>query len=273
MSVRPGDPPTASASMARLQAYAQQTLAIAEVEFRKLRRDPTELFTRSVQPVLWLTVFGQVFGHVREIPTGGLSYLAYLAPGILAQSVLFVAIFYGIIVIWERDLGLLQKQLVTPAARSALVLGKGLSAGLRGVAQAFIVYLVAFLMGVPLNLSFGAITLVLLFVVLGSALFSTFSLLIACLMKTRERFMGIGQVLTMPLFFASSAIYPLEMMPGWLKTVAVLNPLSYQVDALRALMVKGGASTFGLTVDFGLQLGLLILLVALAARMYPKVVL
>ena len=273
MSVKPGAPPTASASLGRLQAYARQTLAIAEVELRKLRRDPTELFTRSVQPVLWLTVFGQVFGHVREIPTGGLSYLAFLAPGILAQSVLFVAIFYGIIVIWERDLGLLQKQLVTPAARSALVLGKGLSAGIRGVAQAIIVYLVAFLMGVPLNLSLVAIALVLIFVVLGAALFSTFSLLIACLMKTRERFMGIGQVLTMPLFFASSAIYPLEMMPGWLKTAAVLNPLSYQVDALRALMVKGGVSTFGLGVDFGLQLGVLIILVALSARLYPKVVL
>ncbi|MNS10145.1 Inner membrane transport permease YbhR [compost metagenome] len=273
MSVRPDDRPTDSASLGRLAEYVLQTLAIAQVELRKLRRDPTELFTRSVQPALWLTVFGQVFGQVREIPTGGMSYPAFLAPGILAQSVLFVAIFYGIVVIWERDLGLLQKQLVTPAARSALVLGKGLSAGIRGVAQAAIVYVIAFFMGVPLRLTLPAIFLVLVFVILGSALFSTFSLLIACLMKTRERFMGIGQVLTMPLFFASSAIYPIEMMPGWLKHVALLNPLSYQVDALRALMVQGGHSTFGLGVDFGLQVVVLIVLVALAAAMYPKVVL
>lgn len=273
MSARPGVPPSVSASMAWLGDYARQTMAIAEVELRKLRRDPTELLTRSVQPALWLTVFGQVFGHLRGIPTGRMGYVAFLAPGILAQSVLFVAIFYGIIVIWERDLGLLQKQLVTPAARSALVLGKGLSAGIRGLAQAVIVYVIALLMGVPLRFSPLAIFMVLVFVLLGSALFSTFSLLIACMMKTRERFMGIGQVLTMPLFFASNAIYPLEMMPSWLKAAAIANPLSYQVDALRALMIQGGVSAFGLGLDFGLQIAVLGVLVTLAARMYPKVVL
>ncbi|MNY56061.1 ABC-2 type transporter [compost metagenome] len=90
-----------------------------------------------------------------------------------------------------------------------------------------------------------AIGLVLVFVVLGSALFSTFSLVIACLMKTRERFMGIGQVLTMPLFFASNAIYPLALMPSWLKAIALFNPLSYEVDALRALMVQGATASSG----------------------------
>ena len=74
---------------------------------------------------------------------------------------------------------------------------------------------------------------VLLAVVLGSALFATFSLIIACIVKTRERFMGIGQVLTMPLFFASNAIYPLALMPAWLQAVARMNPLTYMVDALR----------------------------------------
>ncbi|HEY9854228.1 MAG TPA: ABC transporter permease [Stenomitos sp.] len=272
MSVRPVAPRAVSASVTWLTDYARQTTAIAQVELRKLGRDPTELFTRAVQPALWLTVFGQVFGRLRGIPTGGMSYLAFMAPGILAQSVLFVAIFYGIIVIWERDLGLLQKQLVTPAARSALVLGKGLSAGIRGIAQAVIVYAIALLMGIPLQFSPWAIVLVLVFVVLGSALFSTFSLVIACLMKTRERFMGIGQVLTMPMFFASNAIYPLAMMPGWLRAIAAVNPLSYEVDALRALMVQGGSSVFGLGVDFGLLAIGLVVLVLLAARLYPNVV-
>ncbi|HEY9721213.1 MAG TPA: ABC transporter permease [Oscillatoriaceae cyanobacterium] len=252
-------------------AYAREAFAIAEVELRKLRRDPTELVTRSVQPALWLMVFGQVFGRLRGIPTGGLSYLAFMSPGILAQSVLFIAIFYGIVVIWERDLGLLQKQLVTPAARSALVLGKGVSAGIRGLAQALIIYLLTILLGVPLSLAPLNVLGVLAMVLLGSALFSTFSLVIACLMKTRERFMGIGQVLTMPLFFASNAIYPLAMMPDWLRAVASFNPLSYQVDALRALMVRGGASAFGLGADFAVQGVVLVVLVAIAARLYPEV--
>jgi ABC-2 type transport system permease protein len=101
---------------------------------------------------------------------------------------------------------------------------------------------------------------VLSMVLLGAAVFATFSLIVACLVKTRERFIGIGQVLTMPLFFASNAIYPLEIMAGWLKVVSKLNPLSYLVDVLRTLMVQGGHSAFGVLVDVGVELGALILL-------------
>jgi len=107
--------------------------------------------------------------------------------------------------------------------------------------------------------------------VLGSALFSTFSLIIACVVKTRERFMGIGQVLTMPLFFASSAIYPLDLMPPWLRVVARFNPLTYLVDALRALMVPGSA-TAGLGGDVGVMAVVFALLLVLAVRVYPGLV-
>jgi ABC-2 type transport system permease protein len=94
---------------------------------------------------------------------------------------------------------------------------------------------------------------------------------VACIVKTRERFMGIGQVLTMPLFFASNAIYPIDMMPDWLKTVAKVNPLTYLVDALRSLMVDGGQSAFGLGTDLVVQLGVLVALVLAAGRLYPSV--
>ena len=107
-------------------------------------------------------------------------------------------------------------------------------------------------------------------VVLASALFSTFSLAIACLVKTRERFMGIGQVLTMPLFFASNAIYPLSMMPRWLQVIARGNPLTYVVDALRTFMVGGGS--LGLALDFGVVVAVLVALIAIAARLYPTLV-
>jgi len=219
-------------------AFLRDTLALADVELRKLRRDPTELLTRAIQPALWLLIFGQVFARLKSIPTGSLDYLSFMVPGILAQSVLFIAIFYGISVIWERDLGILQKLLVSPAPRAALVLGKALSAGVRGLAQGIIIYVLALLLRIHLDFSIGHIAGVIGFIVLGSALFSTFSLAVACIVKTRERFMGIGQVLTMPLFFASNAIYPIASMPGWVRTAANLNPLSYQVDALRSLMVR-----------------------------------
>jgi ABC-2 type transport system permease protein len=119
-----------------------------------------------------------------------------MTPGILAQSVLFTAIFYGIAAIWERDLGGIHKLLVSPSPRGALVFGKAISAGFRGLVQAAIIYLIAFAMYIPISSDPIAVFGILAGVVLGSAVFSTFSLIIACIVKTRERFMGIGQVLT-----------------------------------------------------------------------------
>src|SRR5580692_9778207 len=232
--------------------YLRQTFAIAEADVRKLVHDPVELLTRMVQPVLWLLIFGQVFNRTRAIPTGGISYLDFMSPGILAQSVLFGAIFYGISLIWERDLGIVQKFLVSPAPRSTLVLGRAISSTARSLSQMVFVYALAYLLHVQLRFGIFPLLGVALAVMLGSAIFSTFSLIIACLVKSRERFMGIGQVLTMPLFFASNAIYPLIMMPMWLRVVAKGNPLSYQVDALRRLMVVGSISTFGLRADFAM---------------------
>jgi len=113
---------------------------------------------------------------------------------------------------------------------------------------------------------------VLIIVILGAACFATFSLIIACLVKSRERFMGIGQVLTMPLFFASNAIYPVAIMPGWLQVIAHSNPLSYEVDALRTLMLANGAITTSLITDFVVMLVVTTVLVLLGARLYPRVV-
>jgi ABC-2 type transport system permease protein len=259
--------------LTRFVGFFVKTLAITELEVRKLRHDFTELLTRAVQPILWLVLFGGVFARARVIPTGDLPYLDFMAPGILGQSALFVSIFYGVGVIWERDLGLTNKFLVSPTPRSALVLGKALSAGVRSVSQVFIIYAVAFVLGVRLSWNPLALGGVLAAVVLGAALFATFSLIIACLVKTRERFMGIGQLLTMPLFFASNAIYPIGLMPGWLRAVSRVNPLSYEVDALRALMLQNGSSAFGLSTDFAVLLFTTALLVAVGAYLYPRVVL
>jgi len=273
MSERPA---AARGSMARgrflvaVTDYATQVLAVADAEARKLRHDPWELLSRAIQPVLWLVLFGGVMAQVRGLSSGTIPYLDFLAPGILAQSVLFVAIFYGISAIWERDLGVLHRYMVSPAPRSALVIGKALSSSIRGLSQALVIYLCAGLMGVNLDLDPRRIVLVILFVALGAGLFSTFSLIIACIVKTRERFMGIGQVLTMPIFFASNAIYPINLMPGWLKTISSLNPLTYEVDALRTLMLSAGQSNYGLLLDFGVLLGTAAVLTVAAARLYSR---
>jgi len=260
----------ADRSAAAIGNYATQAWAVAAAEIQKLRHDPLELVTRASQPVLWLVLFGEVMARVRGVSPGNIPYLDFLAAGILAQSVLFVAIFYGISAIWERDLGVLQRYLASPAPRSALVLGKAVSAGVRALSQALVVYLLAIALGVDIDFAPANIAGVITVIVLGSAMFSTFSLIIACAVKTRERFMGIGQVLTMPIFFASNAIYPLALMPAWLRAVSHFNPLTYEVDALRSLMLVGPVSDYGLLSDFGVLLGITAALIVVAARMYAR---
>jgi len=257
--------------LSEIISFINKTLVIAELEIRKLRHDPTELLTRAVQPALWLLIFGEVFTRIRAIPTGSVSYIEFMTPGILAQSVLFVSIFYGIAIIWERDLGIVHKFLATPTPRAALVLGKALSAGVRSLAQAVIIYVLAVLLAVRMNWNPLALLGVIVVAILGAAFFATFSLIIACLVKTRERFMGIGQVMTMPLFFASNAIYPISIMPRWLQIVSRVNPLTYEVDALRGLMLANGQMTYGFGVDLLVLIVATTILVIIGSILYPRV--
>jgi ABC-2 type transport system permease protein len=259
-----------SAPPGRLSEWIGQAGAIIGLEARKLAHDPSELLFRAIQPALWLVIFGGVFSELHVIPTGSYSYLQFLTPGILAQSVLFIAIFYGIASIRERELGIITKFLVSPTPRVILVGARGLSASIRGLSQALIVVLLALGLGVALNFSPLALLGMVAAVVLGSALFSTLSMIIASIVKTQERFLGIGQLLTMPLFFASSAIYPISLMPAWLRPVAYANPLTYLVDALRTLMLPGEIGQFPLYVDFGVLIGVTVLLTLIEARLYPR---
>jgi len=265
--------PERSARLRPALGFLAKTIAIADMEVRKLRHDPTELLTRAVQPALWLLIFGQVMSRARAIDTAGLPYLDFLMPGILAQSVLFIAIFNGISIIWERDLGIVHKFLASPTPRASLVLGKALGGGVRALVQAVVVMGLAAVLGVRMRFDPLALLGLVLVVALGAAVFSSFSLIIACLVKTRERFMGVGQLLTMPLFFASNAIYPTAMMPRSLQIVSHLNPLTYQVDALRLLLLPGFSATphLGLGIDLLVLTVVLALLVTVSARLYPHI--
>jgi len=228
--------------------HISSTLALTEVELRKLRHDPSEVLVRSIQPALWLIVFGSVFNVVRAIPTGSYSYLQFITPGILAQSVMFIAIFYGIALVWERDFGILNKLLSTPVPRSSIVLGKALSAGVRGIFQAVVIFVLAAIIGVPLHMGVINIVGVFVVIVLFGMCISSLSICLVSLLKTRERVMGMAQAIIMPLFFASNAIYPVDIMPGWLRAIVIFNPLSYVVDALRAFLLSGNYSKLPLDI-------------------------
>ncbi|MEU0279960.1 ABC transporter permease [Streptomyces sp. NPDC088147] len=225
-----------------------RVVAMCVVELQKLRHDRTELYTRAVQPALWLLIFGETFTRIKAIPTGGIPYIDFLAPGIIAQSAMFIAIFYGIMIIWERDAGILTKLLVTPTPRAALISGKAFASGVKALIQAVVVIVIAAALGVGLTWNPLRLLGVAVVVVLGSAFFSCLSMTIAGIVLTRDRLMGIGQAITMPLFFASNALYPVAIMPGWLQVVSKINPLSYQVDALRGLLL---GTPSHLLLDFG----------------------
>ena len=217
-------------------------MAVAEADIRKLIHDPVELFTRMVQPVLWLLIFGQVFNRTRAIPDrrDQLSGFHGARNSGAERSV-------------RRDFLRHLSDLGARPGHRAEISGEPGAAQHAGAGQSHFLdgaqpvpdgvscICLSYLLHVQLRFGVFALAGVVLAVMLGSAIFSTFSLIVACLVKSRERFMGIGQVLTMPLFFASNAIYPLSLMPSWLRAVSSVNPLSYQVDALRTLMIVGSS--------------------------------
>ncbi|HOC53284.1 MAG TPA: ABC transporter permease [Caldisericia bacterium] len=243
-------------------------LTLGEMEMRRIRHDPTDIFTRAVQPILWLLVFGGTFTRLKTIPTGGVPYITFITPGILSQSVMFIAIFYGLNLIWDKDQGIVQKFMALPVKRSAFVVGRTMGAMVRGFSQAVIVLLVAILIKIQIRWSILSVIGIIITVIIESILFSSFSMILAALMKTRERFMGIGQMITMPLFFTSSAIYPIDIMPEWLQILAIINPLSYVVGILRALLVTGDLTNIFLYLI--ILVGEVIVAIFIATKLYPR---
>jgi len=246
--------------------------AMGWAELRKLRHDNLDIATRSVQPLLWLFIFGTALRRNRSLAGGFHDYRAYLAPGIMAQAALFIAIFFGLAVIWERDVGQLQRLLATPLPRIALVLGKATGAGVRALAQALVLFAVLAITGISIRWSVGGVLGSLVLLVLATGAFACLSMILASLVRTRERFMGIGQMVMMPLFFASNALYPLSIMPAWLRTVAHGNPLTYEVHGMRQLLL--GIHTGGtLWVDFLFVTAFLVVVAGVAAKTYPRAIL
>ncbi|MEM3402947.1 MAG: ABC transporter permease [Nitrososphaeria archaeon] len=226
--------------------FLRNMLVMIELELRRLKHDRTEIYSRAIQPILWIVVYGPIMGGVKAIPTGDIPYTDFITPGVLIQSTTFVSIFYGLTIVWERESGILKKLLVTPASRYATVIGRSMASGVRAIFQALIIVPVALLIGVKFVLNPLYFVSSLFIIFLASGGFAAISIFVASFMKTRERFMGIGQAIIMPLFFASNALYPVKIMPPLLQEFALVNPMSYVVDAVRSLMITGDLSNLPL---------------------------
>ena len=222
-------------------------VAMIELEVRRIMHDRTELYFRAVQPLLWLLVFGYVMGSLRVIPTG-MPYMDYIMPGVLIQSATSVAIFFGLVIIWERESGILKRLVTAPAPRYAIVIGRSMAAGVRALFQAFIIIPIAILFGVKVLLDPLCLFMALVVIFISAGGFAGLSILVASILKTREKFMGIGQAIIFPLFFASNALYPISSMPQILQLFASINPMTYMVSATRALLISGDLSGLGIDI-------------------------
>ncbi|PUA33725.1 MAG: multidrug ABC transporter permease [Zestosphaera tikiterensis] len=241
---------------------------MAEMELRRLRHDPLEIVTRAIQPILWVAVFGTVMARVRAFPSVG-DYVTFIAPGVVLQSSTFIALAYGIMLVFERESGILKKLLSTPIPRSYIVLGRSLAGAIRASTQYVIVLASAAAVGAritnnPINLVLGY--LILTYSCMG---FTSLSILIASALKTRERFMGIIGAITMPLFFASNALYPLEVMPPAIQALSLINPLTYTVSALRTLLV---VNTFNILNDFLAITAFVVVSIAAAMKTLNRII-
>src|SRR5579864_9254192 len=161
--------------LARLSDGAR---AMGWAEVRKLRHDNLDILTRSVQPLLWLFIFGTALRHNRALTLGVLDYRAYLAPGVMAQAAMFIAIFFGLAVIWERDVGQLQRLLATPLPRTAIVLGKAVGACVRALVQALLLLVVLAAAGIAVRWTAQGVIGTLAMLMLGTAAFACMSMLL-----------------------------------------------------------------------------------------------
>ncbi len=247
----------------------REMITFAELELRRLKHDPIEIFTRAIQPILWLTVFAEIIGSRMKIPMG-VNYVTYIAPGVMMQSAIFISLAYGIMLVWERDSGILKRLLTIPLKRIVIVSGRALAGAIRASTQLLVILLIAYAVGANLCYNPINILLALIVLIIGCMGFTALSILIASLLKTRERFMGIINAITMPLFFTSNALYPIEIMPLALKIIALGNPLTYIVEVLRGLLIFNESTN--ILFDLGIVIIFTISSIVLASIWFRKII-
>ena len=255
----------------------QQTLGIVYIlwlrQLKRYWRSKARMIGSLGQPLLFLLALGFGFQNIFAKAGGG-DYIQFLVPGIIAMSILFTAMFAGIELIWDRQFGFLKETLVAPVSRTSIMMGRTLGGATIAFFQGVVVLLISSTLGFRIVgvLSVEGIVLLtsaLLFMFLIGLLFTTLGTVIASRMQDMQAFPLIMNFLMMPLFFLSGALFPLTGLPKALKIITLLDPLTYGVDGLRGTL--GGASHFGLAVDFGVTFGVLLLALVAGTWLFSKI--
>jgi ABC-2 type transport system permease protein len=212
-------------------------------EFKVFTRERSRVITSIINPILWIFVFGGGLGS--SVSVQGVNYQVFIYPGILAMSILFTSVFYGVYIVWDRKIDILKEVLVAPMSRTSIFVGKVLGGCTDAIFQSFIMLFISFLVGVYLSPLAFLLALLILFL-LALSLVST-GLILGSLMESPEGFNMVVSFLVFPLFFFSGALFPLGNLPIWLSIIAYVDPVTYGVDALRTVVL--GVARFPFYVD------------------------
>jgi len=200
-------------------------------EWIRFSRDRARIITSLVQPVLFLFVLGTGLSRLASQGTHGVNLRTFVYPGVLAMAVLFTAMFSAASIVWDREFGFLREMLVAPVSRASIVIGKCLGGATVAGCQGLIMILIAGLVGVPyaplMILEVLALQLLLAFALTG------FGVMMAVRMRQMQSFMALMQMVIMPLFFISGALFPVSGLPAWLNVLNRLDPITYAVDPIR----------------------------------------
>ncbi len=234
-------------------------------ELLRFVRERNQLYGALARPLLWLVFLGSGMRGAFRAETG-VSYMAFLLPGVVAMTILFGGLFSGVSTVWDRELGFMREMLVAPVSRTTIVGGKLLAGGIVTSVQALVTLAFAPLVGVHLSPSvFVALLGIILLTSLGVV---GLALCIAARMRSLEGFGTMSNFVALPLFFLSGSMYPLDHVPGWLVPLVRANPITYAVDALRQVAVGGGAHA--LATDLAILVGFVFVTAAIAVALFRR---
>ena len=236
-------------------------------ELRRYVRSRAQLIASLGQPLLYLVALGFGMGPVFQKAGQG-NYVQFVAPGVIAMTILFSSVFSGMGLLWDRQLGFLKETLVAPVPRIQVMLGRTLGAATVAVIQGLLVVVVCLIAGFRF-VNPTTIPLALLFMILIACVFSALGTAIGSVLQNIQGFQLIMNFLVMPIFFLSGALYPLNNLPKAMTAVTSIDPLAYGVDGLRSALI--GVSHFGVQMD-----GIVLVVVAVAfliigSRLFSKI--
>lgn len=230
-------------------------------------RTRSRIIGSLAQPLLFLVALGFGLGPVFE-QSGGGAYIQFLAPGIIGMSILFSAMFSGMEVIWDRQMGFLKETLVSPSSRFSIFLGRTLGGATVATIQGIILLIVTMIIGFrPTSLALVPFAIVVMFIL--AYIFTALGTALASKVTDMQSFPLIMNFIIMPIFFLSGALFPLESAPAAMQVIALFDPLSYQLDALRQLLT--GVSHFGLLIDSLVTLGCTVIVTWLGIYLFNKI--